>query len=89
LKFEDFVLQTGCLSHIKTITTLELSDKIYQLLAHGWWFSQGTPASSTSKTGHHDIHVAEIGIKINQSIFPENLHIKLYCIVLIKYCRTD
>ena len=28
------------------------SDKVYQLLAHGWWFS---PASSTPKTGHHDI----------------------------------
>jgi hypothetical protein len=28
------------------------SDKVYQLLAHGWWFSPGTPASSTTKTGH-------------------------------------
>jgi hypothetical protein len=25
------------------------------LLAHGQWFSPGTPASSTTKTGHHDI----------------------------------
>jgi hypothetical protein len=24
------------------------SDKVYQLLAHGWWFSPGTPASSTT-----------------------------------------
>ena len=31
------------------------SDKVYQLLAHGRWFSPGTPASSTTKTGHHDI----------------------------------
>jgi hypothetical protein len=29
------------------------------LLAHGWWFS---PASSTTKTGHHDI--AEILLKV-------------------------
>jgi hypothetical protein len=44
------------------------------LLAHGWWFSPGTPASSTTKTGRHDI--AEILLKvalkhqksINQSI---------------------
>jgi hypothetical protein len=28
------------------------SDKIYQLLAHGRWFS---PASSTTKTARHDI----------------------------------
>jgi hypothetical protein len=37
------------------------SDTVYQLLAHGQWFSPGTPTSSTSKTGHHDI--AEILLK--------------------------
>jgi hypothetical protein len=42
------------------------SDKIYQLLAHGRWFSLGTPASFTTKTGRHDI--AESGIKHNKSI---------------------
>jgi hypothetical protein len=31
------------------------SDKVYQLLAHGRWFSPGTPASSTTKTGCYDI----------------------------------
>jgi hypothetical protein len=31
------------------------SDKVYQLLAHCRWFSPGTPASSTTKTGCHDI----------------------------------
>jgi hypothetical protein len=43
--------------------------KVYQLLAHGRWFSPGTLASSTTKTGRHDI--AESGVKtqkINQSI---------------------
>jgi len=38
------------------------SDKVYQLLAHGRCFSAGTPASSTIKTGHHDI--AEILLKV-------------------------
>ena len=38
------------------------SDKVYQLLAHGRWFSPGTPASSTTKTGRHDI--AEILLKM-------------------------
>ena len=38
------------------------SDKVYQLLAHGRWFSPGTPASSTTKTGSHDI--AEILLKV-------------------------
>ena len=31
------------------------SNKAYQLLAHVRWFSPGTPASSTTKTGRHDI----------------------------------
>jgi hypothetical protein len=35
------------------------SDKVYQLLAQGRWFS---PASSTTKTGRHDI--AEILLKV-------------------------
>jgi len=49
------------------------SDKVYQLFAHGQWFSPGTPASSTTKTGRHDI--AEMLLKVavkhkksNQSI---------------------
>jgi hypothetical protein len=40
------------------------SDKVYQLLAHRRWFSLGTPASSTTKTGRIDIHVAEILLKV-------------------------
>jgi hypothetical protein len=32
------------------------------LLAHGRWFSPGTPASSTTKTGRHEI--AEILLKV-------------------------
>jgi hypothetical protein len=35
-------------------------------LSNSWWFSPGTPASSTTKTGRHDI--AEILLKVNQSI---------------------
>jgi len=39
-----------------------VSDKDYQLLAHGRWFSPGTPASSRIKTGRHDR--AEILLKV-------------------------
>jgi len=42
-------LQNGCTRLAVT------SDKVYQLLAQGGWFSPGTPASSTTKTGRHDI----------------------------------
>jgi hypothetical protein len=38
------------------------SDKAFQLLARGQWFSLGTPASSTTKSGRHDI--AEILVKV-------------------------
>jgi hypothetical protein len=48
-----YKLQKGC--------TRLASDKVYQLPAHGRWFSPGTPASSTIKTGLHDI--AESGVK--------------------------
>ena len=42
------------------------SDKVYQLLAHGRWFSPGTPASSSTKTGRHAI--AEILLKVALNI---------------------
>ena len=66
----------GFVIYKKGYTRLEAaSDKVYQLLAHGRWFSLGTPASSTTKTGRHDI--AEILLKvalkhqksINQSMY--------------------
>jgi hypothetical protein len=45
--------------------SLTYCDKVYQLLAHGWWFS---PASSTTKTGRHEmlLKVALSTIKSNQ-----------------------
>ena len=52
------------------------SDKVYQLLAHGRWFSTGTPASSTTKTGRHDF--AENGVKHNKSINQYNIYHYLF-----------
>ena len=46
----------GFVNYKKWCTRLAAaSDKVYQLFAHGRWFSPGTPASSTTKTGRHDI----------------------------------
>jgi hypothetical protein len=65
-------------SHTALRSKKAASDNVYQLLAHGQWFSPGTPASSTTETGRHDI--AEILLKvalntinqlINQSIIKE------------------
>ena len=49
-------LQKGC------TRLAAASDKVYQLLPHGWWFSPGTPASSTTKTSRYDI--ADILLKV-------------------------
>jgi len=45
------------------------SDKVYQLLVHGRWFSPGTPASSTTKTGRHDVAaiLMKVALKKNKS----------------------
>jgi hypothetical protein len=50
------------LYYVENVVLNALCDKVYQLLAHGRWFSPGTPASSTIKTGRHDI--AEILLKV-------------------------
>ena len=36
----------------------------FLLLTHGRWLSPGTPASSTTEKGRHDILVAEILLKV-------------------------
>jgi hypothetical protein len=66
------VFAPGFVNYIKGCTRLTAaSDKVYLLIAHGRWFSPGTPVSFTTKTGRHDI--AEILLKValntnNQSI---------------------
>jgi hypothetical protein len=44
------------------------------LLANGRWFSPGTPASSTTKTGRHDI--AEILLKVALNTINESINIE-------------
>jgi hypothetical protein len=41
------------------------SDKVYQLLVHSRWFSPGIPASSTTKTGRHDIAEMLLNMALN------------------------
>jgi hypothetical protein len=44
------------------------SDNAYQLLAQGRWFSPGTPASSTTKTGRHEIADILLKLALNTKI---------------------
>jgi hypothetical protein len=74
----------GCTRHATA------SDKVYQLLVHGRWFFPGTPASSTTKTGHHDIAeillkvalTTKIKTKINLSLYPTRLPYQMMAVAL-------
>jgi hypothetical protein len=66
----NFFFQKGCTRLAAT------SDKVYQLLAHGRWFSPGTPAYSTTKTGSNDI--AEILLKVALNLNTINQSLKEY-----------
>ena len=59
-------LQKGC------TRLAAANDKVYQLLAHGQWFSLGTPNSSTTKTGRHDI--AEILLTVALSTKHQSIN---------------
>ena len=65
----------GFVNYQKGCTRLAAaSDKVYQLLAHGRWFSPGTPASSTTKTGRHDIAEILLKVALNTKNQPINYH---------------
>jgi hypothetical protein len=65
-------LQKGC-------TPIEAaSDKVYQLLANGRWFSPGTPASSTINTGRHDIAVILLKVALNTINQINSNHFKIF-----------
>ena len=69
----------GFVNYKKRCTRLAAaSGKVYQLLAHGRWFSPGTPASSTTKTGRHDIAeiLLKMALKHQKSIKSINEHTK-------------
>ena len=57
------------------------SDKVDQLLAHGRWFSQGTPTSSNTKTGRRDI--AEILLKVALNTKKQSINGKEQTIMMV------
>jgi hypothetical protein len=50
------------------------------LLAHGRWFSPGTPPSSTTKTGRHDI--AEILLKVALKHKKSQRNMEIACLAI-------
>ena len=64
------------------------SDTVYQLLAHSRGFSPDIPASSTTKTGRHDI--AEILLKV--ALSTKNQINQIICDFIpfyMRYCPYD
>jgi hypothetical protein len=58
------------------------------LLAHDRWFSPGTPASSTTKTGRHEI--AEILLKVALNTKNQNQSIRCtFCEISIEFYSTS
>jgi hypothetical protein len=49
------------------------------MLAHGRWFSPGTPASSTTKNVRHEI-LLKVALKHLKSIKPTNQYFKHVCL---------
>jgi hypothetical protein len=71
----------GFVNYKKGCTRLAAaSDKVYQFLAHGHWFSPGTPASSTTKTGGHDIAEKLLKVALN----TKN-QINHYCVLMDRH----
>jgi hypothetical protein len=67
----------GLVNYKKGRTRLAVAcDQVYPLLAHayGRWFSLDTPASSTTKTGRHDIAkiLLKVALKHQKSINQSN-----------------
>ena len=82
------MMQTICGVHArlcklqKRCTPLAVArDIVYQLLAHGRWFSSDTPVSSTNKTGCHDI--AEILLKVPLNTKNQIIQIRLYVCYIV------
>jgi hypothetical protein len=57
------------------------------LLAHGRWFSPGTPASSTTKTGRNDI--AEILLKVPLNTTKSNHLIDILIIIYVLVAKYE
>jgi hypothetical protein len=74
-----------CKLEKRCIGAADASDKVYQLLAHGRWFSPGTPASTTTKTGRNDIVEILLKVALNTKHQSINLLKVTFCI-LMKRC---
>jgi hypothetical protein len=79
------VFAPGFVNYKKGCTQLgDASDKVDLFLVHDRWFSPGTPTSTTTKTGRHDI--AEILLKVAYSI---KIQIQILSTIFLLYCSRQ
>jgi hypothetical protein len=72
----------GFVNYKKGCTRLAAaSDKVYQLLAHVWWFSSGTLASTTTKTGRHDITEILLKLALNTKNLINSFLVLTYTLI--------
>ena len=63
-----------------------LCDKVFQWLATCWWFSPGTPLSSTNKTDRHDVTEILLKVAINTLTLTHGIwHINEDLFNFVKY----
>jgi len=80
----------GFVNYKKRYTRLAAaSDKVYQLLAHGRWFSPGTPASTTTKNGRHDIAEILLKVALKHQNSKSNLILQEVCHLYASYHDDD
>ena len=70
-------------SYGKVYLIQQLCDKVMRFVA-GRWFSQGTPVSSTNKTGRHDI--TEILLKVVFNTITLTLFLSIEIMLLVIHC---
>jgi hypothetical protein len=61
------------------------------MLAPGRWFSPGTTASSTTKTGRHDLAEILLKVALNtiQSINQSKFIVSMFCLLFIYILMSD
>jgi hypothetical protein len=60
--------------YLKETLDTTLCDQVWQCLAAGWYFSPGTPVSSTNKTDRHDITEIVLQMELNTTNHHPLIH---------------
>jgi hypothetical protein len=64
---------------------LDSQAQVDQLLAHGRWFSPGTPTSSTTKTRRHDIAEILLNVALNTKNHIKSINLTFICFIYFYY----